>query len=107
MQKLYIATNKFGKYYTKISNKYHKCDKLVSVSLPKDMVLGQDFGTYDCEYYLDCYPTRDGGVELAIRITKIVGANTNVTNPEINPQGTQALSPYEEYDNSISEELPF
>ncbi len=104
MQKLYIAKNKYGKYYTKIVNKYQKCEKIVSVSLPLNTELSQNYGTYECEYYLSCYPLSQGGTEVAIRITKIVGANTDVTNPEVNPAGTESISPYEEYDNA---ELPF
>ena len=106
MQKLYIAKNKYGKYYVKISNKYNRCDKIVSASLPKGMELPSNYGIYNCEYYLDCYQLNNGNVELAVRITRVVGIDNNVTNPEINPAGTQSLNAYEDYNNATPE-LPF
>ena len=71
MQKLYIAKNKNGKYYTKIINKYIGCEKFMSVTLPKGVELNSDFGSYDCEYFLSCYKTKNGDVEANIMVTKI------------------------------------
>ena len=65
-----------------------------------------DFGNYDCDYYISCYQTANGEVDLNIIVTKIYGAKLDVANPEVNPAGTQSLNPYEEYNNSTPE-LPF
>ena len=107
MQKLYIAKNKYGGYYTKIENKYNRVEKILSVSLPKDTVLPNNFGTYTCDFYVDVYKNKKGDAEVVLRITKISGNFGNVANPDVNPQGSASINPYEEYDNSIEEELPW
>jgi len=105
MAKLFIARNRYGKYYAKVVNNYHKCQKLVSVFLPNGVELPRDYGTYDCEYYLSCYP-KGNNVEINIIVTKIYGSQLDVVNPQVNPAGVQSLNPYEEYNNSTPE-LPF
>lgn len=96
MQKLYIARNKNGKYYTKIINNYTKCEKFVSVSLPKDVELNADYGSYNCEYFLSCYKTQNGNVEISIIVTKLWQDNYKIDNPDINP-----YSQYQNKDNDI------
>lgn len=96
MQKLYIARNKNGKYYTKIINKYAGCEKFVSVSLPKGVELNADYGSYNCEYYLSCYKTQNENIEISIIVTKLWQDNYKIDNPDINP-----YSQYQNKDNDI------
>ena len=95
MQKLYIAKSRNGNWYTKIVNKYQKCEKLVSVNLPINTTLNSNYGTYDCEYYLSCYKKKDGGTEVVINVTRIVSPFTPTENP------------YEVYNKPNDPEIPF
>lgn len=95
MQKLYIAKNKYGGYYAKIKNKYYGCEKIVSVVLPQGTELEESYGTYTCEYWLDCFKRKNGEVELTIRVSRIVSPFKPVENP------------YEVYNNTNDPELPF
>lgn len=106
MAKLYISKNKYGKCYTKIKNKYNNCEKIVPVNLPENTDLPKDYGYFDCDYFLTCFKKNTGEVEIAIKVTKIVGADNYVANPDINPAGTKSLNPYEEY-NNMDSDLPF
>ena len=95
MQKLYIAKNKWGGYYSKIENKYAGCTKLIAVNLPKDIQLNSNYGTYNCEYYLSCFKRKDESVEFVIVVTKINLPFQPVENP------------YDVYNKPIDPELPF
>lgn len=100
MQQLYLAKNKYGQYYTKISNQKQKCDLFMSVNLPtKDTQLDRDYGTFDCEYYVSCYQTKDGDVRPVIKITKLYNGVAMDVNSVVNPDGAKSLDPYEEYNN--------
>lgn len=98
MSKLYLARNKNGKYYTKITNKYAECSKIVSVSLPKGTELNADFGMYDCDYYLSCYKNKDDNVEISIMVTRLWQNDYRPDNPDVNP--------YQQYQNK-DDDLPF
>ena len=95
MPKLYIAKNKFGKYYAKIKNPQYNIEKIVSVNLPSGCELTKDYGTYECEFYLSCYQTKTNGVELVIKITKIHDKFQPIEDP------------YAVYNQVTEEELPF
>lgn len=98
MQKLYISTNKNGKYYTKIKNTTQGCEKILSVWLPKDTILNVPYGDFDCEYKLGCYKTKDGGVEICIYVTKIWQDQHPIENSDVNP--------YAQY-KDVTNDLPF
>lgn len=107
MRKLYIAKNKYGYYYCKISNQHQKCDLIMSVNLPKGVELAQNYGTFDCEYFVSCYKTKDGDIRPSIVVTKIVGGTAMDVNSNVNPEGAKALtSAYDDYNNATIEE-PF
>ena len=106
MAKLYIAKNRYGGYYVKVKNKYLKCEKIVAANLPEGVELAKDYGWFDCDYFLSCFKKSNGEIELVFKITKIVGGVVNVTNPDINPEGTQSVSAYQEYE-SATDDLPF
>ena len=98
MQKLYIARNKNGKYYTKIVNKYAGAQKFVSVTLPKGVELNADYGSYDCEFYLSCYKNKENNAEINIMVTKIWQNDYKPDNPDVNP--------YTQYQDK-TDDLPF
>lgn len=100
MQTLYLAKNKYGNYYAKISNQNQKCDLIVSVNFPrKDMQLDRDFGKFNCDYYLSCYKGNNGEVKPVIKITKFYDGVAMDVNETVNPDGAKSLDPYEEYNS--------
>lgn len=106
MGKLNIARNKNGGYYSKIINNKANCSMMVSVNLPRGVELSVPYGSFDCDYYLSCFKTKNNETMLVIKVTKINDMGAVITNPEINPSGTSSLNAYEDY-NSSTPELPF
>lgn len=108
MQRLYIAKNNYGTYYSKIENKHAGCSMFITVNLPKDVELERDFGTYSVDYYLGCYKTKnDSDVKPVIIVTKINLYNSSNVNTNVNPEGAKTIvNAYEEYNNT-SIDAPF
>lgn len=106
MGKLNIAKNKSGGYYSKIINSKQDCFVMVSVNLPRGVELSVPYGTFDCEYYLSCFKSKNGQPVLVIKVTKINDMGAVITNPEINPAGVSSINAYEDY-NKSTPELPF
>lgn len=106
MGKLNISKSKNGTYYSKIINNYQNCSMIVAVNLPKGVELAVPYGTFDCDFYLSCYKSKYGEPVLVVKVTKINQQGVVITNPEINPSGTQSINPYQDY-NKTTPELPF
>lgn len=95
-QKLYIAKNKYGRYYSVIKNEYSHCNKIISVNLPKNTELQEDYGTFECEYYLSCYKSKTSDeTYFCINVTKIYAPTKNIENPyDIYNQDTPIETPF-------------